>query len=145
MAITSKKSKTRLDFGEALNDALFYNNPESEQYKADVDFLDRGSQQSEVIMPNNVEQHTIVQEVNTVIEPTQTKSKLIDNGLDDADMFLAIAKGPRGVQRSIYFESDVYQYLQAKAEKYNVKFSNIVNLLLKEAILNNKPKGNGTN
>lgn len=141
MAITSKKSKTRLDFGEALNDALFYNNPEPEQYQAEIDVQGSANQQVETIVPNKVEQHTITQDVNTHIEPTRT-SKLIDDGLDDADMFLAIAKGPRGVQRSIYFESDIYQYLQTKAEKYNVKFSNLVNMLLREAILNHK-KSNG--
>lgn len=141
MAITSKKSKTRLDFGEALNDALFYNNPEPEQYQAEIDAQDSSTQQLETIVPNKVERQTITQDVNTHIEPTRT-SKLIDDGLDDADMFLAIAKGPRGVQRSIYFESDIYQYLQTKAEKYNVKFSNLVNMLLREAILNHK-KSNG--
>ena len=141
MAITSKKSKTRLDFGEALNDALFYNNPEPEQYQVEIDVQGSANQQVETIVPNKVEQHAITQEANTYIEPTRT-SKLIDDGLDDADMFLAIAKGPRGVQRSIYFESDIYQYLQTKAEKYNVKFSNLVNMLLREAILNHK-KSNG--
>ena len=141
MAITSKKSKTRLDFGEALNDALFYNNPEPEQYKTEIDMPETPIQRVEPTVPIETEREIFSQEANTKV--TSHTSRLIADGLDDADMFLAIAKGPRGVQRSIYFESDVYQYLQAKSEKYNVKFSNLVNMLLREAILNHtKSKGN---
>jgi len=46
-------------------------------------------------------------------------------------IFKSLAKSDPGVQRSVYFERDVYDYIQSISEEYNVKFSNVVNLLLK--------------
>ena len=62
---------------------------------------------------------------------------MFDDDDDDA-IFSSLIKGGRGVQRSIYLESDIYRYIQSKADKYGVKFSNVVNLLLKEAIYKKK-------
>lgn len=164
MAVTAskQKSKNRLDFGAALNEALFNDdntaytefNQQSEEHNVseenhikEIDINDDANtkeytEQNNDIQEDNNEQkinkvNTQVGEQTTTIEEhrdfhTADNSQIDDD--DDAEMFLALAKGGRGVQRSVYFENDVYQYLQAKSEKYNVKFSNVVNLLLKESI-----------
>lgn len=163
MAATSKKVKSRLDFGAALNEALFaddeVNNNINNEYDTtdDEDSNKNKDEPSERTQINNqINSDTPTTEIknqeNIINEPTdkvvvnetlQHASKQYTTYEDieddeDADMFLAIAKGSRGVQRSIYFENDVYQYIQDKSERYNVKFSNVVNLLIKEAICKNK-------
>lgn len=173
MAATSKKVKSRLDFGAALNEALFADNEVNNDINnedeitgdknditiRDEDDLDTSNnddenEQATANHPDSIDDVATRNDNNSSDHTTDntgvltTHAPLINSRKDvtyedieedeDADMFLAIAKGNRGVQRSVYFESDVYQYLQDKSERYDVKFSNVVNLLIKEVIYKNK-------
>mgnify|MGYP003310640263 CR=1 FL=1 len=53
---------------------------------------------------------------------------------DELDILLNRLQTGKGVQKSVYIEEDVYNFIQAKCEKTNAKFSNVFNLLARSAI-----------
>ena len=63
--------------------------------------------------------------IGTVIVPLENKKKV--------PSFVKQEKG-RGMQKSVYLEEDVYQYIQSAVEEYNLKFSYVMNSLLRTAI-----------
>lgn len=186
MAVTGKKVKSRLDFGEALDAALFDvdegasktlsedhkpvepiiagHSTQDEEVNSNVEALHvekSKSSQDPNINPNEPNNNFNQQEVyvqhetptsnsNTYNTPHFTEEQVAPPSYDppkkisdtpsstkDA-MFRSLMKNGRGVQRSVYFENDIFQYLETKAVEYDVKFSHIVNMLLREAINNLK-------
>lgn len=162
MAATSKKgSRVRMDkpqFGDALDNALFKSDKQIESVNSDEIVQTNGTEDIEqkdesiagevngivneeiadTMETVNISSKSIKEPLKSVIK-TPKKQEIFDDDEDEDDaIFASLIKGGRGVQRSIYLESDVYHYIQSKSEKYNVKFSNVVNLLLKEAIYKKK-------
>lgn len=114
----SKTQKGRIDFSAALNDALYISKNE-DKIKA----------------PGN--ESSVVKQVddNMIMSTDSTKmQKSMDPVSKNDSLFLSLVKGERGTQRSVYFESDVYEYIQSITKEYGANFSNVVNLLLKEAM-----------
>ena len=83
--------------------------------------------------------------VEEVKQPTPEKPVVVpktkkETKKDSLDELLAplgtIKKGKksRGVQKTCYFEADVYQWLEEKSERTGVPFSTVLNLALKQAM-----------
>ena len=65
-------------------------------------------------------------------KPREVKRE--EEEVDDIDAMLSMMQTGRGVQKSVYLDEDVYNYIQAKGKKTNAKLSNVLNLLVRAAI-----------
>ena len=153
MAVTSKKNKARLDFAEAIEEAV----PEIK--KEDIDMAANNavnSNESNQVDTKPVEINVENQAKNEVIEDTQTvvdntESTPVENNVveavvidketgeiieSDLDALLSSMSQASGKQKSVYLEYDNYTYIQEKCKKTNAKFSTVLNVLLRKAIQN---------
>ena len=155
MAATASKKKTRLDFAAAVEEAVAPITPTQEE-------VDTVKQEKQVeIIKETIDtavqtakvknEAVIVEETerieNSVMkkEPTRKKKEKIitqdqeeEDEDDPLDALLTSMQAGRGVQKSVYLEEDVYQYIQSKCKKTNAKFSNVLNLLVRSAIKQTK-------
>ena len=132
MAVTSKRAKGRIDFGVALDDAIYIGQDTGNQSEDNKEIAQKDeTNKTEINIENetNNEREVVVYNNNIM----ETNSDQQDKN-DAENIFLSLVKSDRGMQRSVYFESSVYTYVNSVAEKYGVNFSNVVNLLLKDSI-----------
>jgi len=65
------------------------------------------------------------------VSPAENSS--LTPATDELDQILAMTgKNKHGQQKSVYFDSDVYRFIQEKSRKNGVPFSLVLNLILKE-------------
>ena len=167
--MTAKKSKTRLDFVTAINNAVpsINDKPAETEEIAPVmpepviDKAEDNKQGAEASTPQvttetenstkeTVEEKPVKEEDHAEVapkeeEPTDLKpkkkeqspkkssSKKKEENKKKVPSFVKQEKG-RGMQKSVYLEEDVYQYIQSAVEEYNLKFSYVMNSLLRTAI-----------
>jgi hypothetical protein len=169
MAVTSKTAKSRLDFGAALDSALYIdsNARAKDESETSYDALDnqmpvnldnQAPVNQEDLQDVHGEESVIVDEEVLISTESEKVAEIVpvahsrrvgvskqkdkitsppsQKSNNTNDVFAALAKNERGYQKSVYLESDVYQFIHEKATTYNVNFSNIVNMLLRDAISN---------
>ena len=152
MAATKTPKRARLDFATMLNESIatigeqdmesnkvdtIINQPietdssntkkeetTHDHIKEDITIESEGKNEEKAKQPKKNEK--------PVKEYTETKPKKASN--NQSNVFLSLTKSTPGVQRSVYFEASVFEYIQKISNQYDVKFSNVVNLLLKQAI-----------
>ena len=155
MAVTSKKNKARLDFAEAIEEAV----PEIKKEDEVVDMTANDAVISNEINQGDtkpVENNNVENQVkNEGIEDTQTivdntENAPVENNVEevvvdketgeiiesDLDALLSSMSQASGKQKSVYLEYDNYTYIQEKCKKTNAKFSTVLNVLLRKAIQN---------
>ena len=154
MAVTSKKNKARLDFAEAIEEAV----PEIK--KEDVDMAANNAVNSnesnqvdtKPVEINNIEnqaKNEVVEDTQTVVDNTENtpvennvvEEVVVDKETgeiieSDLDALLSSMSQASGKQKSVYLEYDNYTYIQEKCKKTNAKFSTVLNVLLRKAIQN---------
>lgn len=168
MAVTSKTAKSRLDFGAALDSALYIdsNARAKDESSKSHDALDnqmpvnldnqasinqeglQNVHEESVIVDEEILVSTEIEEVAEIVPAAHSKrvgvskqkdkiaSHPVQKSNNTNDVFAALAKNEKGFQKSVYLENDVYKFIHEKSTTYNVNFSNIVNMLLREAISN---------
>lgn len=153
MAATKKGVKSRLDFGAALNEALFVEKNEiheEESIKKTTEMKpesvlneqievkaveEQPSEEVQIIKNQGIEESQkpkMVSQKKKVVKKEEEIKTTISN---EAEKFKALASKRQGATKSVYFERDVLDFLMSKSEQYNVKFSKVVNLLIKECMM----------
>jgi hypothetical protein len=155
MAVSvSKKNKARLDFAEAIEEAV----PEIKKEEVDmaannaVNSNESNQVDTKPVEINNVEnqaKNEVVEDTQTVVDNTENTP--IENNVveevvvdketgeiieSDLDALLSSMSQASGKQKSVYLEYDNYAYIQEKCKKTNAKFSTVLNVLLRKAIQN---------
>lgn len=155
MAVSvSKKNKARLDFAEAIEEAV----PEIKKEEVDmaannaVNSNESNQGDTKPVEINNVEnqaKNEVVEDTQTVVDNTENTP--IENNVveevvvdketgeiieSDLDALLSSMSQASGKQKSVYLEYDNYAYIQEKCKKTNAKFSTVLNVLLRKAIQN---------
>ena len=173
MAVSGKKTKTRLDFANSINTAVPPINEEkasevptpvaetdiepvkTEEKVAPEAETKEQSDVAEVMNPPVQEVENEAEKAEVKPEPEKPKKKTAakktttkkpstkeeeknEDDEDDIDTMLFSMKQSKGFQKSVYLEDDVYQYIQNKCEKTGAKFSNVLNILVRSAINQNK-------
>lgn len=64
----------------------------------------------------------------------QEQSSLIRGTDQYESLFTPYVKKKKGTAKNVYLEEDVYQFLQAVADRYNVSFSKVINILIQDLI-----------
>lgn len=133
MAITKGKGKTRLDFSGAMSEMIEQTESHSNQTGSDLSRREVLPQTD--ILTERVETETspaLVVDVSKKEKPvTSSKATKIEQNLEKR---LLQTKKSRGVQKSVYFDADVYAYIERLSEKYHLKFSAVLNELLRDMI-----------
>lgn len=154
MAVTSKKNKARLDFAEAIEEAV----PEIKKEEVDmaannaVNSNESNQVDTKSVEINNVEnqaKNEVIEDTQTVVDNTENtpiennvvEEVVIDKETgeiieSDLDALLSSMSQASGKQKSVYLEYDNYTYIQEKCKKTNAKFSTVLNVLLRKAIQN---------
>lgn len=160
MAVSvSKKNKARLDFAEAIVEAV----PEIKKEEVDmaannaVNSNESNQVDTKPVEINNVENQTkneVIEDTQTVVDNTENTP--VENNVvveevveevavdketgeiieSDLDALLSSMSQASGKQKSVYLEYDNYTYIQEKCKKTNAKFSTVLNVLLRKAIQN---------
>ena len=145
MAVTARKNKARLDFAteidevvvpviteqeeiQEINQTIVENKPEPIEEPEIVQVITKAEQKE---VKNNQEQSA---------ETNNTEITQAENDEDELDILLNRLQTGKGVQKSVYIEEDVFNFIQAKCEKTNAKFSNVLNLLARSAIQQQRKK-----
>ena len=145
MAVTARKNKARLDFAteidevvvpviteqeeiQEINQIIVENKPEPIEEPEIVQVITEAEQKE---VKNNQEQSA---------ETNNTEITQEENDEDELDILLNRLQTGKGVQKSVYIEEDVFNFIQAKCEKTNAKFSNVLNLLARSAIQQQRKK-----
>lgn len=145
MAVTARKNKARLDFAteidevvvpviteqeeiQEINQTIVENKPEPIEEPEIVQVITEAEQKE---VKNNQEQSA---------ETNNTEITQAENDEDELDILLNRLQTGKGVQKSVYIEEDVFNFIQAKCEKTNAKFSNVLNLLARSAIQQQRKK-----
>lgn len=137
MAVTAKKNKARLDFANAIGEVV----PEIK--KEDIEVSVNEPIKEEIVEPVQEEKEEIITEVveekpTEVISVDKETGEVIEEVQDDLDALLSSMSQSSGKQKSVYLEYDNYAYIQNKCKKTNVKFSTVLNILLRKAIQDQK-------
>lgn len=139
MAVTKEKGKTRLDFSGAMSEMLSQSkSTPKKEAEAVVEPLDIPPVTQEIEIPK-VEmqpQMVIPQKAEPLkkeksAQPVKEKPIKAETALEKR---LLSSKKSRGVQKSVYLEADIYDYIENLSEKYHLKFSAVLNELLRELI-----------
>lgn len=135
MAVTASKKKTRLDFSSMIEDAVPSIEPQAEEAPQEP------VQEAPIVEAPAAEEPKVVAPVEEAPKPKKAAApkkpkkeepqELVE---DDIDALLTSMQSGRGVQKSVYLDEDVYNYIQTKCKKTNAKFSNVLNLLVRSAI-----------
>lgn len=156
MAVSvSKKNKARLDFAEAIEEAV----PEIKK-EEEIDMTANNAVNSnesnqvdtKPVEINNVEnqaKNEVAEDTQTVVDNTENtpiennvvEEVVVDKEIgeiieSDLDALLSSMSQASGKQKSVYLEYDNYAYIQEKCKKTNAKFSTVLNVLLRKAIQN---------
>lgn len=59
-------------------------------------------------------------------------SQKVNNKSSLDNLFIGKGKTDRGIAHSVYFRKDVSEFCNKQCEKYNVSFSDVVNLLIQQ-------------
>lgn len=152
MAATSKGTRSRLDlgFGAAISEALFDTDIVQDEQKENK--INEATEPERELEATEVKKETVSApleepkqesakpqtEIASETQTVQASNNSFSLTNDSADFLLhSLPKNERGVQKSIYLKNDVYNFIQDKADKYNMNFSSVINILL-EAVINNK-------
>ncbi len=140
MALTAKQQKTRLDFAASIDEAVpSINNkevvvtPEKEEKKTEkpVELKEEKTEKIEKTKPEKQEKA----EEKTVEKKAKVKKAVEEQPLDDLSAILAsLRKNETGVQKSIYIDRDVHEFIDEMSKKNGTKYSTTLNTLLKIAI-----------
>lgn len=154
--MTKNNRSSRLDFGKALEQIIPIEeavNPKNEvkklnvepdvNIKPEVSTSMKAEDEDGITEKKNLkEQHDVPETKQLETHITQKESTLEEKTSkrtsNNSALFKSIARSGRGVQKSVYFENEVYEYIKSISDEYNANFSNVVNLLLKEYIANNE-------
>lgn len=85
--------------------------------------------------PEEIKIEPVKKEIQAEKTPVKEKPK---KSKPSNDTLFSVAEQKHGVQRSIYFESENYEYCEALAKKYNAKLSKIINIIIAQHIENEK-------
>ena len=159
MAVSvSKKNKARLDFAEAIVEAV----PEIKKEEVDmaannaVNSNESNQVDTKPVEINNVEnqaKNEVIEDTQTVVDNTENtpiENNVVEEVVEevivdketgeiiesDLDALLSSMSQASGKQKSVYLEYDNYTYIQEKCKKTNAKFSTVLNVLLRKAIQN---------
>ena len=121
MAVTAGKGKVRLDFAEMIEEAVPSIKEET------IEQLDM--QEPEVPVKKD-----IVVEKKEPAKPKKSANPKDNTGIKDIEAVLTSSQNGRGVQKSVYLEDDIHNYIQSMCKKTNAKYSKVLNLLLRNAI-----------
>ena len=92
--------------------------------------LVKGKVKEEAVREEKETKENVEKQVKPVSnEKAPVKEKAKKNKTTN-DMIFAVAEKKHGVQRSIYFESDNFDYINDLANKYNAQLSKIVNIII---------------
>jgi len=122
MSTSASKTKNRRDFSSSV--------------VSSVGIVSEEAVSETIVTPQipAVEEKTAPAEQKTG-STTKTAAVKSKNKADDLDKILSMTgKSKRGQQKSVYFDSDVYEYIDEKSRKNGVPFSFVLNLILKEYI-----------
>ncbi len=135
MAVTAKKNKARLDFANAIEEMVPVIKNENEEVNINSEEPIENINQEVMTEDNsnNVEKNINATEKSEIAEDTVEETET-----DDLDELLSSMSQASGKQKSVYLEYDNYTYIQEKCEKGNVKFSTVLNILLRKAIQEQK-------
>lgn len=160
MAVTSKKNKARLDFAEAIEEAV----PEIKKEGVDmtannaVNSNESNQVDTKPVEINNIEnqaKNEVIEDTQTVVDNTENapvENNVVEEIVEevivdketgeiiesDLDALLSSMSQASGKQKSVYLEYDNYAYIQEKCKKTNAKFSTVLNILLRKAIQEQK-------
>lgn len=132
MAVTSGKNKVRLDYSALIDEAISSNSIEIEEAPAAPE-TPKEAPVKEKIKPIKEASKPPKKETTPKAEKAP-KEKSNSTALDPLDAKFSLKQKGRGVQKSVYLEEDVHNYIQSKCDKYNIKYSQVLNEILREAI-----------
>lgn len=121
MAVTAGKGKVRLDFAEMIEEAV-------------PSIKEETIEQLDIQEPEVPVKKDIVVEKKEPVKPKKSSNPKDNTGIKDIEAVLTSSQNGRGVQKSVYLEDDIHNYIQSMCKKTNAKYSKVLNLLLRNAI-----------
>ena len=121
MAVTAGKGKVRLDFAEMIEEAV-------------PSIKEETIEQLDIQEPEVPVKKDIVVEKKEPVKPKKSANPKDNTGIKDIEAVLTSSQNGRGVQKSVYLEDDIHNYIQSMCKKTNAKYSKVLNLLLRNAI-----------
>lgn len=132
MALGKTSGKMRMDFMEALNDAVGESNEEIKEIKEPV--KEKIKKPEEKVKEKTVTKTESKKSIATEKTSVKTKPEKKEAPSDLDEILSRMAPKGTGFQKSVYFDADVYNFITEKSKKTGAKFSTIVNLILRQAM-----------
>lgn len=130
MAATAGKNKVRLDYSAMIDEAIADTASPAFKDSAPEDNI-KETPAEKKDSPAKTEPEPLK---TAPSKPKKEKAAETPKIRDPFDAKFAQKQKGRGVQKSVYLEEDVHNYIQSKCEKYNIKYSQVLNEILREAI-----------
>lgn len=110
-----------------------YNNINRGEVYEDVRPVARPAEPQAVYQSPRVDES--VSELRRVLDETPSLEEVpVETKTDALDLLLSAKAPVKGVQKSVYLDGDVHQYIKEKCERSGAKYSVVLNLMLRKYI-----------